>query len=127
MKELTNKLAEMTKVVNEMIQAMAARIDVLEAENAELKAKLNDGWRDRVTYDNTVEQIAACEDAKERDEARKLIEPMLKKEMATKFRKDIRRKVKELNEGGANIVIQQAEVRVQSPGNNIAHTIYTKE
>ena len=47
--------------------------------------------------------------------------------MATKFRKDIRRRAKELSEGGMNIVIGQAEVKVQSPGNNIAHTINTKE
>ena len=72
------------------------RVAQLEAENATMRAKLNDGWTQRVTYDATVEQIAACEDPRERDDARKLIEPMLKRDMARKFRDDIRRKVQEL-------------------------------
>lgn len=77
------------------------RIAALEIENE----KLNDGWTNRVTYDNVVEQIAACEDPSERDEARKLFEPMLKRDMARKFREDIRRKVQEMHgeEGGREI------------------------
>ena len=113
-------------------ECLQQRVKELENEKKALEAALDtmkkgDEWSSRVTYEAVVEQIAACEDAKERDEARKLIEPLLKKEMANKFRKDIRRRAKELNEGGSSILIQQAEVRVQSPGNNIAHTIYTKE
>ena len=96
-------------------------------EDALETMKKGDEWSSRVTYEAVVEQIAACEDAKERDEARKLIEPLLKKEMANRFRKDIRRRAKELNEVSSNILIQQAEVKVQSPGNNIAHTIINKE
>lgn len=104
------------------------RLATLEAENAAMKARLNDGWSDRVTYDNMVEQIAACEDASERDDARKLVEPMLKKDMMRKFREDIRRKVQELNgEDGVKILIDKADVKVQSPGNTIAHTIINKE
>ena len=63
-----------------------------------------DEWSSRVTYENVVEQIAACEDAKERDEGRKLIEPLLKKSQVTSFRRDIKKRVKELNEdSGATI------------------------
>ena len=106
-------------------EQLQLKVKTMEKEMEQLKK--GDEWSSRVTYDGVVDQIAACEDAKERDEARKLIEPLLKKEMATKFRKDIRRRAKELSEGGMNIVIGQAEVKVQSPGNNIAHTINTKE
>lgn len=96
-------------------------------EDALEQAKKGDEWSSRVTYENVVEQIAACEDTKERDEARKLIEPLLKRPMVTRFRRDIKRRVKELNDesmGVANITIGQAEVNVQSPGNTIAHTVY---
>ena len=78
----------------------------MEARMEEMKQK--DEWAKRVTYEAVVEQIAACEDAKERDEARKLIEPLLKRDMARKFRKDIKDKVKEMGEGsGTNITIEK--------------------
>ena len=110
------------------IRDLQRRLASVEAENAAMKARLNDGWTGRVTYESMVEQIAACEDASERDEARKLIEPMLKRETARKFREDIKQKVKELNgEEGVHIQIGQAEVKVQSPGNTIAHTIYNNK
>ena len=110
------------------IRDLQRRLASVEAENAAMKARLNDGWTGRVTYESMVEQIAACEDASERDEARKLIEPMLKRETARKFREDIKQKVKELNgEEGGHIQIGQAEVKVQSPGNTIAHTIYNNK
>ena len=110
------------------IHDLQRRLASVEAENAAMKARLNDGWTGRVTYESMVEQIAACEDASERDEARKLIEPMLKRETARKFREDIKQKVKELNgEEGVHIQIGQAEVKVQSPGNTIAHTIYNNK
>jgi hypothetical protein len=73
------------------------RLAAQEAECAALKARLNDGWTDRVTYENMVEKIAANEDASERDYARNLIEPMLKRDMVRRFREDIKAKVKELN------------------------------
>ncbi|MBQ2186037.1 MAG: hypothetical protein II402_04875, partial [Bacteroidaceae bacterium] len=92
------------------IRDLQRRLASVEAENAAMKARLNDGWTGRVTYESMVEQIAACEDASERDEARKLIEPMLKRETARKFREDIKQKVKELNgEEGVHIQIGQAE------------------
>jgi len=86
-------------------EQLRQRVAVLENENAALtdtveQWKNNDEWSNRVTYDSVVEQIAACEDAKERDEARKLIEPLLKKSQVTQFRRDIKRRVKELNEEG---------------------------
>ena len=71
------------------------RVKALEAENSNLRTRLDDGWTGRVTYDAMVEQIAACEDARERDDARKLIEPMLKRDMARRFREDIRLKVQQ--------------------------------
>ena len=110
------------------IRDLQRRVASLEAENAAMKARLSDGWTERVTYESMVEQIAACEDASERDDARKLVEPMLKRDMARKFREDIKQKVKELNgEEGVHIQIGQAEVKVQSPGNTIAHTIYNNK
>ncbi len=72
------------------------RVAALEAENEGLRTQVNDGWTNRVTYENMVEKIAGYEDASERDNARNLIEPMLKRDMARKFREDIRRKMKEM-------------------------------
>ena len=60
--------------------------------------KKGDEWSNRVTYDNVVDQIASLEDASKRDDARRMFEPLLKKSQVTQFRKDIKRRVKELNE-----------------------------
>ena len=125
---LADKEVEMNRHKDELKQKLIEWNKEKEKMAADMEAlNKKDEWSSRVTYEAVVEQIAACEDAKERDEARKLIEPLLKKEMANRFRKDIRRRAKELNEVGSNILIQQAEVKVQSPGNNIAHTIINKE
>jgi hypothetical protein len=85
------------------IEQLRQRVAALESENEALTEtmeqwKKGDEWSNRVTYENMVEQIAACEDPKERDEARKLIEPLLKKGQVTQFRRDIKRRAKELNE-----------------------------
>ena len=72
------------------------RVAALEAENEGLRAQVNDGWTNRVTYENMVEKIAGYEDASERDNARNLIEPMLRRDMARKFREDIRSKMREM-------------------------------
>ena len=86
-------------------EQLQLKVKTMEKEMEQLKK--GDEWSSRVTYDGVVDQIAACEDAKERDEARKLIEPLLSKAMATKFRRDIRLRAKELNEGGTpNITIE---------------------
>ena len=99
-----NCMSTVQEVLEENEQ-LKQRVASLESENAALTEtveqwKNNDEWSNRVTYDSVVEQIAACEDAKERDEARKLIEPLLKKSQVTQFRRDIKRRVKELNEEG---------------------------
>ena len=99
-------------------EQLKLRAAALEKENAALsdtleQRKKDDEWSSRVTYDNVVDQIASNEDAAQRDNARKLIEPLLKKSQVTQLRKDIKRRVKELNEdSSANIVIEQAEVTV---------------
>ena len=103
--------AQLMNFINGYQQALAEneqlrqRVAKLESENAAFAEtieqwKKGDEWASRVTYEGVVEQIAACEDAKERDEARKLIEPLLKRNQAAQFRKDIKKRVKELNEDG---------------------------
>ncbi|MBR5053795.1 MAG: hypothetical protein IKW91_11300, partial [Bacteroidaceae bacterium] len=84
------------------------RIKELEQENERLQSEQlrHDLWSSRVTYENVVELIASYEDASQRDEARKLIEPLLKKEQVRQLRRDIRLKVKEL---------EQAEEAAQVP------------
>jgi hypothetical protein len=74
------------------------RIKELEQENERLRGEQmrQDLWSSRVTYENVVELIASYEDASQRDEARKLLEPLLKKEQVRQLRRDIRLKVKEL-------------------------------
>ena len=84
---------------------MAARLEQSEARNRELEQEnerllgeqqKNGSWASRVTYENVVELIASYEDASQRDEARKLIEPLLKKEQVRQLRRDIKKKMKEL-------------------------------
>lgn len=114
------QLIELAQTLDKAKEDLRIQMNELKAENEELKARMNDGWTDRVTYDNMVEQIASYEDPAQRDEARKLIEPMLKKNMVRKLRADIKRKVNESNEGnGANITIQQAEVKVSGNWNDV--------
>ena len=86
------------------VRDLRRRAEAQEAELTSMKARLGDGWTDRVTYDNMVEQIAACEDPRERDDARKLIETMLKRDKARKFREDIRCKVLE-NQGAKGLTV----------------------
>ena len=81
------------------------RVAALEAENAVLtdtleQWKSNDEWSNRVTYDSVIDQIASLEDASKRDDARRLFESMLKKSQVTQLRRDIKHRVKELNEEG---------------------------
>ena len=86
---------------NEMavrLEQSQQRIRELEQENERLllEQQKNDLWSSRVTYENVVELIASYEDASQRDEARKLLEPLLKKDQVRQLRRDIRLKVKEL-------------------------------
>ena len=76
------------------------RIKELEQETERLlsEQQKNNLWSSRVTYENVVDQIASLEDTSKRDDARRMIEPLLKKGQVTEFRRDIKRRVKELNE-----------------------------
>lgn len=82
------------------LQQAELRNKELEQENERLRGEQmrQDLWSSRVTYENVVELIASYEDASQRDEARKLIEPLLKKEQVRQLRRDIRLKVKELEQ-----------------------------
>ena len=98
--------------VSELLQ----RVAVLEAENEAQKAQLNDGWTNRVTYENVVEKIASYEDVAARDRARNMIEPMLKRDMVRKFREDVKRKVQEQNvqeDPGSSMVIKELVMHKQ--------------
>ena len=132
MKNVNEKIREWAEMAHEMVvkleelEATKLELATAQAEIKALKAELDamkkadDEWGSRVTYDNMVEQIASYEDPAQRDEARKLIEPMLKKNMVRKLRADIKRKVNESNEGnGTNITIQQAEVKVSGNWNDV--------
>lgn len=108
MKDLT---AQWVKYFNDIQQILAEnerlqqRVAALESENTALTDTINqwkngDEWSNRVTYDNVVDQIASLEDASKRDDARRMFEPLLKKSQVTQLRKDIKKRVKELNEEG---------------------------
>ena len=126
--------AQLMNFFNGVQQALAEneqlrqRVAKLESENAAFSEtieqwKKGDEWASRVTYEGVVEQIAACEDAKERDEARKLIEPLLKRSQVTQFRRDIKKRVKELNEenGGGTFNNYGTYTEVHAGGINISN------
>lgn len=102
--EWMNCLGNVQQMMDEYEQ-LKQRVAALESENAALTETLeqwknNDEWSNRVTYENVVEQIASLEDTAQRDNARRLIEPLLKRAQVTQLRKDIKRRVKELNDDG---------------------------
>ena len=120
--DMAEKLLEAVREMEAQMELQKQRINELEQEVAELQ---NDPWTSRVTYENVVEMIALNEDSAVRDEMRKVFEPLLKKAQVQQLRRDIKCKVKELDgDEGAKIVIDKADVKVLSPGNTIAHTIY---
>jgi hypothetical protein len=108
MNELTALLAKYFNGIQQMQEEnkqLRQRVATLESENAALTETLEqwkngDEWSSRVTYDNVVDQIASLEDASKRDDARRMFEALLKKSQVTQFRKDIKHRVKELNEDG---------------------------
>ena len=108
MKDLTARWANYFNGIQQVLdenEQLRQRVAALEKENEALtdtinQWKSNDEWANRVTYDNMVDQIASLEDASKRDDARRMFEPLLKKTQVTQFRKDIKRRVKELNEDG---------------------------
>ena len=106
MKDLTAQWANYFNGILQLQQEneqLQHRVAALESENAALTETLEqwkkgDEWANRVTYENVVDQIASLEDTSKRDDARRMIEPLLKKSQVTQFRKDIKHRVKELNE-----------------------------
>ena len=108
---------------NEQLRQRVAQQDetIVKLEEALEQQKKSDEWASRVTYEGLVEQIAACEDAKERDEARKLIEPLLKLNQVRQFRRDIKKRVKELNEenGGSTFNNYGTYTEVHAGGVNV--------
>ena len=102
--QFANYFNRMLQIQTENEQ-LKQRVAALESENAALRDtveqwKKGDEWSNRVTYDNVVDQIASLEDTSKRDDARRMFEALLKKSQVTQFRKDIKRRVKELNEDG---------------------------
>ena len=98
--EMAEKLLTGVREMAALLAQKEQRISELEQL---LEAQRNDPWSSRVTYENVVDMIALNEDSAVRDEMRKVFEPLLKKEMATRFRKDIRRRAKELSEGNVGM------------------------
>jgi hypothetical protein len=104
MAQLMKHFGTIQQALEENVQ-LKQRVAALESENAALTETLeqwkhNDEWSNRVTYDNVVDQIASLEDASKRDDARRMFEALLKKGQVTQFRRDIKKRVKELNEEG---------------------------
>ena len=122
--QLMTHFGTIQQALEENVQ-LRQRVAALESENAALtdtleQWKSNDEWSNRVTYDNVVDQIASLEDASKRDDARRLIEALLKKSQVTQFRRDIKHRVKELNEeGDAYSDKQVAQVLETSAGNGL--------
>lgn len=113
--ELRRALAEKDGEIKRHQEDMKQKQQEWDAEKermAEERGVMNkmDEWAKRVTYDNVVDQIASLEDASKRDDARRVFEPLLKKNQVTQLRKDVKRRVKEMNEeGGTNITIEKVE------------------
>lgn len=104
MAQLMKHFSTIQQALEENVQ-LKQRVAALESDNAALNDTLeewknNNEWANRVTYSNVVEQIASLEDASKRDDARRMIEALLKKQQVTQFRRDIKRRVKELNDEG---------------------------
>ena len=108
MKDLTAQWANYFNGIQRVLddnERLQQRVAALENENAALTETLeqwkhNDEWSNRVTYDNVVDQIASLEDTSKRDDARRMFEALLKKSQVAQFRRDIKRRVRELNEEG---------------------------
>lgn len=123
-KRLANYFAKVHQIMDEY-DCLLQRVATLEAEKARLEdtveqLKKDDEWTSRVTYENVVEQIASNEDASKRDDARKVFEPLLKRSQVTQLRRDIKRRVKELNdESGSTFNNYGTYTEVHSGGINI--------
>ena len=108
LKDFTSRLSHYFMRMQQVLadnERLQQRVAALESENAAMTDTLeqwkhNDEWSNRVTYDNVVDQIASLEDTSKRDDARRMFEALLKRSQVTQFRRDIKRRVKELNEDG---------------------------
>lgn len=110
---LADKDVEMKRHNDDLKQKMAEWNKEKEKMAAEMEAmNKKDEWSSRVTYEAVVDQIAACEDPSKRDDARRVFEPLLKKNQVAQLRKDVKQRVKQMNEesnGGTNITIEKVE------------------
>ena len=118
MAQLMTHFGTIQQALEENVQ-LRQRVAALESENAALTETLeqwkhNDEWSNRVTYDNVVDQIASLEDASKRDDARRMFEALLKKSQVTQFRRDIKKRVKELNEEGDAFSDEQVTEALES-------------
>ena len=95
MKDLTAQWAKYFNGIQQMLdenERLRQRVAALESENTALtdtinQWKNNDEWSSRVTYDNVVDP-------------RRMFEALLKKSQVAQFRRDIKRRVREVNEEG---------------------------
>ncbi len=114
--ELQRALAEKEKEIKQHKDELTNKQSEWEKEKEKIAADMEamnkkDEWSSRVTYENVVDQIASLEDASKRDDARRVFEPLLKKNQVAQLRRDIKQKVKEMNEDGGdtNITIGKVE------------------
>ena len=122
MKDLTTQWANYFNGIQQILdenERLQQRVAALESENAALTDTLeqwknNDEWSNRVTYDNVVDQIASLEDTSKRDDARRMFEALLKKSQVTQFRRDIKKRVKELNEDSDGYNDKQVAVALEA-------------
>jgi uncharacterized protein YeeX (DUF496 family) len=118
MAQLMTHFGTIQQALEENVQ-LRQRVAALESENAALtdtleQWKSSDEWSNRVTYDNVVDQIASLEDASKRDDSRRMFEALLKKSQVTQFRRDIKKRVKELNEEGDAFSDEQVTEALES-------------
>ena len=121
-------MADQVKRITEMVRLVVAdRDDYIRRLEARVERLENDPWSSRVTYENVVELIASNEDARERDRMRHVFEPMLKREQVRQLRRDVKRRVKELEEAEGYASAPRTFVNngtyneVQPGGSNVAN------
>jgi hypothetical protein len=118
--ELQRSLAEKENEKKKQQEEMKKQQQEWEKEKEKIAADIDamnkkDEWANRVTYDNVVEQIASLEDASKRDDARRVFEPLLKKNQVAQLRKDVKLRVKQMNEESNGPTINAEKVEVNGP------------
>lgn len=97
-----DELKESLRQKEQQLDRLTEEMRLKDLETASLKQRLealqNDPWRSRITYENVVELIASNEDTAQRDISRRLFEMLLKRDQVLQLRRDVKRKVKELQE-----------------------------